>query len=97
LASTIAERGRYDTQAVSKTTLLFIGGYEAETTVCDVSGLSVGDMLMVDAVTVGGVANKRGLKKLSASSGQHLVFGYVTRLPGGGKVRYWKDMGWKTV
>jgi hypothetical protein len=55
-----AERGRYDTQAIGKTTLLFAGAYEAETTVCDTTGLAVGDGLIVKDVTVGGLT-KRGL------------------------------------
>lgn len=91
-----AERGRYDTQSIGKTVLLFIGGYEAETSIADLTGLAVGDMLVVQDVTVGGLT-KRGLAKLGAGAGQHLIFGWVTRLPGGGKVRYWKTMDWKTV
>lgn len=91
-----AERGRYDTQAIGKAPVLFIGGYEAETSIADLTGLAVGDALVVQTVVVGG-QNKRGLAKLGAGAGQHLLFGYVTRLPGGGKVRYWKDMHWKTV
>src|ERR1043166_6304071 len=37
-----AERGRYDTQAIGKTVVLFIGGYEAESAIVDVSGAAVG-------------------------------------------------------
>lgn len=91
-----AERGRYDTQAIGKAPVLFIGGYEAETSIADLTGLAVGDALVVQNVTVGGL-NKRGLAKLGVGAGAHLLFGYVTRLPGGGKVRYWKDLHWKTV
>lgn len=87
-----AERGRYDTQAIGKAPVLFIGGYEAETSICDLTALSVGDPLMVADVTVSALT-KRGLKKATASTGANiLVFGWVTRLPGGGKVRYWKTM-----
>lgn len=74
-----AERGRYDTQAIGKTVLLFIGGYEAESAVADLSNMAVGNALVVADVTVG-VAGKRGLVKLGTGSGQHLVFGYVTRI-----------------
>lgn len=82
-----AERGRYDTQAIGKTVVLYIGGYEAETSVCDTGSLGIGDSLVVVDVTVG-VAGKRGLQKVSGTPGPYRVFGYVTRLPGGGKVRY---------
>ncbi len=82
-----AERGRYDTQAIGKVPLLYIGGYEAETTVADLTGLSAGDRLIIGDVTVGGLT-RRGLKKLPASSGTYSVIATVTRLPGGGKVRY---------
>jgi hypothetical protein len=82
-----AERGRYDTQAIGKTTLLFAGAYEAETTVCDTTGLAVGDGLIVADVTVGGLT-RRGLKAVPVGAGTYQVFAWVTRLPGGGKVRY---------
>lgn len=82
-----AERGRYDTQAIGKAPILYIGGYEAETTIYDSTGLAVNDPLMVTDVTIGGLT-KRGLKK-ATGTGQHLVFAYVTRLPTG-KVRYYK-------
>jgi hypothetical protein len=43
---------------------------------------------MVADVTVGG-QTKRGLKKAAGSTGAAImVFGYVTRLPGSGKVRF---------
>lgn len=82
-----AERGRYDTQAIGKSTLLFIGGYEAETTVVDATGLVVGNQLVVADVTVSALT-RRGLKKLPAAAGTYGVVARVTRLPGGGKVRY---------
>lgn len=91
-----AERGRYDTQAIGKLPVLFIGGYEAETSIVDLTGLAVGDQLVVADVTVGG-QTKRGLDKISASTGIYLVFAYVTRLVGTGKVRYWVNPGWKSV
>jgi len=91
-----AERGRYDTQAIGKAPVLFIGGYEAETSICDVTGCAVGDALVVADVTVGGLT-KRGLDKISASTGIYLVFAYVTRLVGTTKLRYWVNPGWKSV
>lgn len=91
-----AERGRYDTQSIGKVPLLFCGGFEAETKVYTAAGLAVGDALVVQDVTVGGLT-KRGLAKLGAGVGQHMIFGYVTRVLTD-KVRFW-TMGphWKTV
>lgn len=91
-----AERGRYDTQAIGKLPVLFIGGYEAETSICDVAGCSVGSQLVVANVTVGG-QTKRGLDLIPAGAGQYLIFAYVTRLVGTTKLRYWVNPGWKTV
>lgn len=82
-----AERGRYDTQAIGKAPVLFIGGFEAESAICDLTGMAINDMLVVADVTVGGLV-KRGLKKIPAASGTYGVVGRVTRLPGSGKVRY---------
>ena len=79
-------RGQYDTQAIGKTTLLYLGQYEAETSVAVVAGLAVGDWLEVNNVSVGGV-NKRGLIK-AAGAGQHTVVGFVTKVIGTTKVRY---------
>lgn len=81
-----AERGRYDTQAIGKTVVLFNGGYEAETRIADASGLSVGDPLMAGDVTVDALT-RRGL--LAATTGDRRIFGHVTRLPGNGRVRFW--------
>jgi hypothetical protein len=91
-----AERGRYDTQAIGKTTVLFIGGYEAETTICDVTSVTVGSSLVVADVTVGGLT-KRGLDLISASTGNYLVFAYATRLVGTNKIRYWVERSWRNV
>ncbi len=74
-----AERGRYDTQAIGKTTLLFLGGYEAETSVYLATGLAVNDPLVVNDVTIGGLT-RRGLLKLPASAGTYAVRGFVTRV-----------------
>jgi hypothetical protein len=81
-----AERGRYDTQAIAKVPVLFMGMYEAETRVCDLTGLAVGDFLSVQDVTVDALTRK-GLKE-AAGSGQHYIVGQVTRLPGSGIVRF---------
>lgn len=86
-----AERGRYDTQAIGKVPVLMIGGYEAETTIAnDPAGtMAVNDALIIASVTVGGVAGKKGLKKLPTDVGRYLVVGHVTRISGA-KVRYLK-------
>ncbi len=85
------ERGRYDTQAIGKTSVLFMGMYEAETRVVNTSGLVVGDFLVVADVTVDALT-KKGLKE-AAGAGHHWVVGVVTRLPGGGKIRFWHNGG----
>ncbi len=82
-----AERGRYDTQAIGKTPLLFLGGYEAETTVCDLTGVVVGMPLIIKDVTVGGLT-RRGLARLPAGAGTYWTVARCTRLPGNGKVRF---------
>lgn len=91
-----SERGRYDTQAIGKLTTLFIGGYEAETTICDVTSVTVGASLVIADVTVGGLV-KRGLDLISAVAGPYMVFAYATRLVGTNKIRYWVNPGWRTV
>src|ERR1051325_2660570 len=78
-----AERGRYDTQAIGKSPVLFLGMYEADTTIMDATGVAIGDPLAVFDVTIGGLT-KRGLKK--ATSGK-LIVGWCTRLPTG-KIRF---------
>lgn len=87
------ERGRYDTQAIGKTMVLFGGFYEAETRVADLTGLAVGDYLEVKDVTVDALT-KKGLAE-PTSSARHWVVGVVTRLPGGGKVRFWHNGGFE--
>lgn len=82
------ERGRYDTQAIGKTNVLMLGMYEAETTIANLTSLVVGSALTVQDVTIGGQA-KRGLAILTGAAGTGVVVvGYVSRLPGGGKVRF---------
>lgn len=91
-----AEKGRYDTQAVGKVPVLFQGGYEAETKVYTAAGLAVGNALVVQDVTYQSLT-RRGLAKLGAGAGQHLIFGYVTRIFTD-RIRFWyPGPGWKTV
>ena len=71
-----AERGRYETQALQKGPVLYLGWYEADTKIMDSTGLAVGDPLEVVDVTIGGIV-RRALKK--ATTGY--VIGYATRLP----------------
>lgn len=76
------ERGRYDAQAIGHTTVIWLGQFEAETAICDVTNCAVGDPLVVGDVNVAGVGNNlRGLKK-AAGAGQHAIFGWVTRVVG---------------
>ncbi len=92
-----AEKGRYDTQAVQKAPVLFIGGYEAECKICDLTGATVGNALVVQDVTFQSLT-RRGLKVLGAGTGEHLIFGYVTRVFTD-RLRYWcpNAPAWKHV
>lgn len=57
------ERGRYDTQAIGKTNVLYLGQFEADLAVAmclNAGSLKVGDPLTVQNVSVGG-QNRRGL------------------------------------
>jgi len=80
-----AEQGRYETQAIQKGPFLYLGAYEADTKIMDTTLeatiTAVGQALMVNDVSIGGV-NKRGLSALPASpAGTEYVVGFVTRLP----------------
>lgn len=76
------ERGRYDTQALRKPTLLFLHGYEAKTKVYKSAGLSLGSMLTVqDILIAGSTVVRRGLG-VKTGSGKWIV-GYVTKLTDG--------------
>lgn len=91
-----AERGRYDTQSIGKVPLLFLGMYEAQCSVVNTAGCAVGDALVVQDVTFQSLT-RRGLAKLGAGAGQHMIFGYVTRVLTG-KLQYITYMPhWKTV
>lgn len=80
------ERGRYDTQAIGKASTLFLGMYEAQTKVIDVTALALGDALTVQDVTYQSLT-RRGLKKDAAGGGRVRV-GYVSKLLDGGYVRF---------
>lgn len=81
------ERGRYDTQAIGKATVLMLGMYEAETAVATLPGLQVGDALTVQTVSFQSL-NRRGLAKKVAAGGTGIVVvGYVSRILTG-KVRF---------
>jgi hypothetical protein len=73
------ERGRYDTQAIGKANVLYMGMYEADTTVCDISGATLGGSLTVQDVTFLG-QNHRGLKL--KAGGVKMVVGFITKLYG---------------
>jgi hypothetical protein len=87
------ERGRYDTQAIGKVTVLMFGQYEAETKVFDEAGITtVGQPLMVADVDIGDGVTRRGLKLATTDDGACVV-GYVTKVPtgaphAGGKLRF---------
>jgi hypothetical protein len=79
------ERGRYDTQAIGKVNVIMLGMYEAETAVHygATDTYSIGDPLCVSAVTIGGIAGRRGLMKDSSTSGR-VYFGFVSKVTGSG-------------
>lgn len=82
-----AEKGRYDTQALGKAPVLFMGGYEAESKIVDLTSLTVGSALGVQDITFQSLT-RRGLALSAVASGEHLIFGYVTRVFTD-RVRYW--------
>lgn len=79
------ERGRSDTQAIGKMTVLFLGGYEAETLIYDATSLVVGSPLMANDVTYL-TLTKSGLK-LHGGGSEHIV-GYVMQVQSGGYLRF---------
>jgi hypothetical protein len=86
------EKGRYDVQALRKTTILFSGGYEADTRVFTTAGITaVGQGLQIDAAVAaptGESGTKCGLKIYASG----INVGYVTRLPAnnGGRLRFFQ-------
>ena len=94
-----AEKGRYDTQSIGKAPVLWMGGYEAECQVVNTAGCAVGDALVVQDVTFQSLT-RRGLAKLGAGGGEHMLFAYVTRvLTSPTRLRYWIPVApaWKHV
>lgn len=87
------ERGRYDTQAIGKTNVLFAGQYEAETSVIEgaIGTFQVGYMVKLAAVTSGPHTGRVGIKICTAGvpvSGD-VVVGVVTKVNSTtGKVRF---------
>lgn len=79
------ERGRTDTQALGKVSLLYGGFYEADTDVMAATGITLGETLEVSNVTVGGLT-RRGLVQFTSGR----VIGFCTRLPAdnGGLLRF---------
>jgi hypothetical protein len=80
------EKGRSDTQAIGKVTVLFGGGYEAETLIYTAAGLVTGSPLKADAAVVYGGLNKAGLI-LHAGGADHII-GYVMQVTAGGYLRF---------
>jgi hypothetical protein len=83
------ERGRYDTQAIGKVNVLYLGMYEAEVSptnfIVTVSGLALGDALVVADISTG-TFNRRGLVE---KTGAGTVVGYVSKVyADGSKVRF---------
>lgn len=87
------ERGRYDTQAIGKTNVLFAGQYEAETSVIEgaIGTFVVGYHVKLAAVTSGANTGRVGLKICTAGvpvTGD-VVVGVVTKVNATtGKVRF---------
>jgi len=80
-----AEQGAYDVQGLGKGPFLYMNWYEAETKIFDATDLAPGVRLMVNDITYGGIAGRRGLKK---AAGGGWEIGYVTRLSGNGWLRF---------
>jgi len=90
-----AERGRYDTQAIQKLPVIYIGEFEAETTCFDASDGTIGanTWLIVGDCTVD-LLTRKGLKKLPTSAGTYCVRAFCTRVTGSGTT---KKLRFKTV
>lgn len=84
------ERGRFDVQAIKKTTILFGGTYEADTRVFTSAGLTQGGKLQISASVTVDTLTKSGLANYS--SGESV--GFVTRLPAnnGGRLRFMQTL-----
>jgi hypothetical protein len=86
-----AERGRFDVQAIGKTTVLFAKPYEADTRIFTAAGLTLGGALKISSAVSYDSQTRSGL--IAYDTG--IVIGYVTRLPAnnGGKLRFLKTLG----
>jgi len=82
-----AEKGRFDVQALGKTTVLFGMTYEADTLIFTAAGLTLLGKLQISA-SVTGPDGKTKSGLANYSSGE--VIGYVTRHPNdnGNKLRF---------
>ena len=81
------ERGRYDTQAIKKINVLFLGMYEAETQIMSTTGpLLLGSALTVQDISIGGIV-RRGLA-LAGATANRVVVGYVSKLVSSTKIRF---------
>jgi len=71
------EQGRYETQAIGKGPVLFMGEYEADTLIMDPTNVLVGSALEVANVTIGGIV-RRALQLTNTG----YTVARCTRLPG---------------
>jgi hypothetical protein len=78
------EKGRYDVQAIRKTTVLYHGTYEADTRIYDSAGLALLAPLAVKTgiVLPGETQARSGLGVATGAPGE-VVLGYVTGMPAG--------------
>jgi hypothetical protein len=85
-----AERGRFDVQALGKTTVLFAKPYEADTRIFQ-GAVVLGAPLKISAAVTYDAQTRSGLVAWDTG----VVIGYVTRLPAnnGGKLRFLKTIG----
>jgi hypothetical protein len=82
-----AEKGRFDVQALRKTTVLFGNTYEADTLIFTAAGITLLGRLQISASVTGPDGKtKSGLANYASGA----VIGYVTRHPNynGGKLRF---------
>ena len=73
-----SERGRTDTQALGKAPLIMGGWFEADTDIFLGTGITLGEDLVVNDVTIGGLT-RRGLIQVGGGGGR--VVAYCSRLP----------------
>ena len=79
------EQGAYTAQGLGKGPILMLHGYEADTMIFGSGGsFAYGTKVAIGDVTIGGVANRRGLVNV-VTPGTDYVIGYVTRAPANNK------------